>query len=62
MVFMTRCNTWIQSRRGSWLWLINKTSVKQELSELIDSCSASKLNVIIDVLKSTKTSLDKYYD
>ncbi len=41
---------------------INKTSVKQELSELIDSCSTNKLNVIIDVLKSTKTSLDKYYD
>ncbi len=41
---------------------INKTSVKQELSELIDSCSTNKLNVIIDVLKSTKISLDKYYE
>lgn len=41
---------------------INKTSVKQELSELIDSCSINKLNVIIDVIKSTKISLDKYYD
>jgi len=41
---------------------VNKTSVKQELSELIDSCSDSKLHVIIDVLKSTKISLDKYYE
>lgn len=41
---------------------INKTSIKQEVSELIDSCSANKLNVIIDVLKSTKISLDKYFD
>lgn len=41
---------------------INKTSIKQEISELIDSCSANKLNVIIDVLKATKISLDKYYE
>ena len=41
---------------------INKSSVKQEVSELIDSCSANKLNVIIDVLKSTKISLDKYFE
>lgn len=38
----------------------NKTLVKRELSELIDSCSANKLNVIVDVLKATKISLDKY--
>lgn len=41
---------------------INKTSIKQELSELIDSCSVNKLNVLIDVIKSTKISLDKYYE
>lgn len=41
---------------------INKTYVKQELSELIDSCSMNKLNVIIDVVKSTKISLDKYFE
>ena len=41
---------------------INKSSIKQELSELIDSCSVNKLNVIFDVIKSTKISLDKYYE
>lgn len=41
---------------------INKSSIKQELSQLIDSCSINKLNVIIDVVKSTKSSLDKYFD
>lgn len=41
---------------------INKSSVKQEVSELIDSCSVNKLNVILDVLKSTKMSLDKYFE
>lgn len=41
---------------------INKTTIKQELSELIDSCSVNELNVIIDVIKSTKISLDKYYE
>lgn len=40
----------------------NKTSVKQELSDLIDSCSTNEMNVIIDLLKATKTSLDKYYE
>lgn len=39
----------------------NKTTIKQELSDIIDSCSVNKLNVIIDVVKSTKISLDKYY-
>lgn len=41
---------------------INKSSIKQELSQLIDSCSTNKLNVIIDVVKSTKSSLDKYFE
>lgn len=41
---------------------LNKTFIKQELSDLIDSCSVNKLNVIIDVIKSTKKSLDKYYE
>lgn len=40
----------------------NKTSIKQELSEIIDSCSVNQLNVIIDMVKSTKISLDKYYE
>lgn len=40
----------------------NKTTVKQELADIIDSCSINKLNVIIDVVKSTKISLDKYYE
>lgn len=41
---------------------INKSSIKQELSQLIDSCPTNKLNVIIDVVKSTKSSLDKYFE
>lgn len=41
---------------------VNKTSIKQELSEIIDSCSVNELNVIIDVMKSTKIALDKYYE
>lgn len=41
---------------------ISKTSIKQELSEIIDSCSVNKLNVILDVVKATKISLDKYYE
>lgn len=40
----------------------NKTSIKQELSELIDTCSVNESNVMIDVLKSIKISLDKYYE
>lgn len=40
----------------------NKTSIKQEVSDIIDSCSAKKLNIINDVLKTMKASLDKYYD
>lgn len=41
---------------------LNKTSAKNELSVLIDSCSTNELNVIIDIVKSTKISLDKYYE
>lgn len=41
---------------------INKTYIMQELSEIIDSCSANKLNVIVDIIKSTKISLDKYFE
>lgn len=39
---------------------VNKSSIKQELSELIDSCSDSKLNVIMETVKTLKQSLDKY--
>ena len=41
---------------------INKTFITLELLELIDSCSGDKLNVIVDVIKSIKVSLDKYYE
>ena len=40
----------------------NKTFIKQELLELIDSWSVNKLNIIVDVIESMKVSLDKYYD
>ena len=41
---------------------INKTAIKQEVSDLLDSCSTQKLNVIIDVLRGTKISLDKHFE
>lgn len=41
---------------------VNKTIIKQEISELLDSCSAQKLDVIINVLRTTKISLDKHFE
>ena len=41
--------------------MINKTTIKQEISEIIDSCSVNKLNVILEMVKTMKVSLDKYW-
>lgn len=41
---------------------INNSYMKQELSEIIDSCSANKLNVIVETVKTMKQSLDKHYE
>ncbi len=41
---------------------VNKTSIKQEVSEILDHCTERELNVIMDIVRSTKTSIDKYYE
>jgi transcriptional regulator with XRE-family HTH domain len=38
----------------------NHSSLKQEIIELLDTCSTKDLNILYDVLKSTKIALDKY--
>lgn len=37
-----------------------KTSLKQELAEIIDSCSINEANIIIEIIKSIKVSFDKH--
>lgn len=39
---------------------VNKTVMKQELTEILDSCSQRDLYIMIDVIKAVKASLDKY--
>lgn len=39
---------------------INKTIIKQELTELLDSCSQQDMYILVDVIKTLKSSLDKY--
>ena len=39
---------------------INKTIIKNELAEILDSCSQQDICVLIEVLKTLKSSLDKY--
>lgn len=38
----------------------NKTPLKQEFIELLNSCSSQELSIILDIVKATKISLDKY--
>lgn len=38
----------------------NKTKIKQEISDLLDSCSTKEAYILLDVLRSVKISLDKY--
>ncbi len=39
---------------------INKTAIKQEITEILNSCSQRDMYVLNDVIKTVKTSLDKY--
>jgi len=38
----------------------NKSAVKQELLNLLDSCNTKEVYILFDVLKATKTALEKY--
>lgn len=38
----------------------NKTSIKQELAEILNSCSPQDAYIITDIIKAVKISLDKY--
>lgn len=37
-----------------------KTSIKQEISELLDSCSVQEAHILMDILIASKTALKKY--
>lgn len=39
---------------------INKTIIKHELTEIIDSCSQQDMYILLDVLKTLKSALAKY--
>lgn len=41
---------------------INKTPIKQELTEILDSCSPQDAYIISDIIKAVKISLDKYHE
>lgn len=38
----------------------NKTNMKQEINDILDSCSMRDMYILLDVLRSVKISLDKY--
>lgn len=38
----------------------NKTNMKREINEILDSCSMREMYILLDVLRSVKISLDKY--
>lgn len=38
----------------------DKSSYLNELSNILDSCSAKEVQIITDIVKSTKIALDKY--
>ena len=37
-----------------------KTNMKNEINEILDSCSVRDMYILLDVLRSVKVSLDKY--
>lgn len=41
---------------------MNKSIMTDEIIELIDSCSLHDMYIIIDIIKSMKTTLEKYSD
>ena len=38
----------------------NKTTIKQEISDLINSCNEKESKILLESIKSLKTTLDKY--
>ncbi len=38
----------------------NKTAMKQEIDEILNSCSIHDMYLLVDILKAVKISLDKY--
>lgn len=41
---------------------IDKTAVQQEITEVLNSCSARDMYILLDVIRAVKFSLDKYCD
>ena len=39
---------------------INKTAVKQEVSDIIDSCSENEACILLDILKASQIALHKH--
>lgn len=39
---------------------LNKTSVKQEISDILDSCTTSEACILLDILKASKIALRKH--
>ncbi len=39
---------------------VNKNALIEQIDEILDSCTITDLYILIDVLKATKISLDKY--
>ena len=40
---------------------INRTRLKQEINDLLDTCNTQELYIIIDMMHATKLSLDKHF-
>ena len=40
--------------------VINKSSIKQEISDILDSCSPKDSYILLDILKAGKIALDKH--
>lgn len=40
---------------------ISKTPIKEELASILDSCSTQDASIILDIIRATKISLDKYH-
>ena len=38
----------------------SRTKMKQEISDMLDSCSPQDMHILLDVIKTLKISLDKY--
>lgn len=38
----------------------NKSNMKKEINDILDSCSPHDMHILIDVIRAVKISLDKY--